>query len=387
MGTPVSSLDSQSCSKVLNPPNDQKRKHPIPHNNSHQRRLKMICWIYLDHSHQIMRTKKMQSIQIQMMPIHLEILFLILVHLKINQIQIQIAIPTQIKVSKLRHQKKKKKKKKKKGRTRAQTAAAVTTKSTSPSDTSKDSPNKNESENKSTVKMKKIDILPLLHTGIRANKFKLNGNKSKVRTFFLTESNFYFCWEAVGAQKEKKSLFGGKTTSNSNRDKVDKDRSIPIRSIRSLQKNPAYMMQSYGFIPPQQKAMTLTIVYSANGQKKKLNFMAYEAFHHLLFYEGLQDLIGAARDSKRNLSEIFELYVDFPKEILPKHLRPQRFKWEPLGDNDFAAKDSGDDKKKDDDDDHKHNNMYFDSNPASLKNVNVYDPTLAQYGRNRVKSF
>ena len=144
------------------------------------------------------------------------------------------------------------------------------------------------------------------------------------------------------------------------------------------------MMQSYNFIPPQQKALTLTIVYTANGQDKKLNFMAYEAFHHLLFYEGLQDLIGAARDPKRNLSEIFELYVDFPKEILPKHLRPQRFKWEPLDNSDFA-KDSGDDKKKEDDDNN--NNTYFDSNPVSLNNVNVYDPTMAQYGRDRVKSF
>merc|ERR1719479_697079 len=91
-------------------------------------------------------------------------------------------------------------------------------------------------------------------------------------------------------------------------------------------------MQSYNFIPLQQKALTLSIVYSANGSDKKLNFMAYEPFHHQLFYEGLQQLIDAARDPKRNLSEVFELYVDFPKD-----LRPQRFKWEPLADNDFAS--------------------------------------------------
>ena len=95
------------------------------------------------------------------------------------------------------------------------------------------------------------------------------------------------------------------------------------------------MMQSYAFIPSQQKSLTISIVYSINGQDKKLNFMAYEPFHHSLFYEGLQQLIAAARDPKRNLSEVFELYVDFPKEILPKHLRPQRYKWEPLGDNDY----------------------------------------------------
>jgi len=226
---------------------------------------------------------------------------------------------------------------------------------------------------------KKIDVLPLLHQGIRCNKFKLNGNKSKVRTFYLTESNFYFCWEAVksGAQKEKKGLFGGKISKNS-RDKVDKDRSIPIRSIMSVSKNDAHSMQSLDFVPEAQKDLTLTIEYSANGQDKKLNFMAYEAFHHTLFYEGLQDLMAAARDPKRNLSEVFELYVDFPKEILPKHLRPQRFKWEPLGDNDFT---------KATDDEHS-SNMYFDSNPDSLTNVHVWDPTKsANYGRDRMKSF
>ena len=122
--------------------------------------------------------------------------------------------------------KKKKKKKKNKGRTRAQTVA--TTKSSSPSDKKKEeSPKKNEhaAETKSNVKLKKIDVLPLLHQGIRCNKFKLNGNKSKVRTFYLTDSNFYFCWEAVGALKEKKSLFGGKKGTSNSREKRDKDRS------------------------------------------------------------------------------------------------------------------------------------------------------------------
>merc|ERR1712087_854776 len=140
----------------------------------------------------------------------------------------------------------------------------------------------------------------------------------------------------MGATEKKSGLFGGKSKNQNDRNKVDKERSIPIRSIRSLQKNPAYMMQTYNFIPAQSKAFTLTILYSMNGQDKKLNFMAYEAFHHSLFYEGLQQLINAARDPKRNLSEVFELYVDFPKEILPKHLRPQRFKWEPLADGDFS---------------------------------------------------
>merc|ERR1712013_179767 len=224
-----------------------------------------------------------------------------------------------------------KKKKKKGARARAQTAAAV-----NPSTTAlkKAEPNATGAAAKSAVKMKKIDVLPLLHQGIRSNKFKLNGSKSKVRTFYLTENNFYFCWEAVSnnAQTtEKKSGGGlfGKGKGGNGRSKIDKDRSIPIRSIRNIQKNPAYMMQSYAFIPPQSKAYTLTINYNASGTDKKLNFMAYEPFHHSLFYEGLQQLITAAHDPKRNLSEVFELYVDFPKEILPKHLRPQRFKWEP----------------------------------------------------------
>eukprot|EP01083_Nonionella_stella_P064026 166511_1 len=225
---------------------------------------------------------------------------------------------------------------------------------------------------KSTVKMKKIDVLPLLHKGVRANKFKLNGNKSKVRTFYLTDSNFYFCWEAVGAQNEKKGLFG-KTKTTDKRSKIDKDRSIPIRAIRTLQKNPAYMMQSYNFIPPQQKALTLSIVYTTNGVDKKLNFMSYEPFHHQLFFEGMNELIAAARDPKRNLSEVFELYVDFPKEILPKHLRPQRFKWEPLGDNDFNQQNES-------------NKEEEDTTDQSFRNVDVYDPTQA-YGRERVKSF
>lgn len=260
------------------------------------------------------------------------------------------------------------KKKKKKERARAQTVTAKPT-STSASPTKSDKPHK---------KIKKIDILPLLHQGIRANKFKLSAKKSKVRTFYLTKSNFYFCWKAVQSPQTKKSLFGGMKSASDNKDKVDKDRSIPIQSIRSLQKNPAYMMKSYDFIPSEQKAFTLTIVYAVNGSEKTLNFMPYEAFHHMLFFEGLQDLINASRDSKRNLSEIFELYVDFPKEILPKHLRPQRFKWEPLQDNDF---------KKDDKEEVQDKNLYFDSNPNTQANVNIFDPTAAFGGRDRVKSF
>lgn len=250
-------------------------------------------------------------------------------------------------------------------------------------------------------KMKKIDVLPLLHQGIRANKFKLNGNKSKVRTFYLTDTNFYFCWEAVGQQNEKKGggLFGKKGAQTA-RSKVDKDRSIPIRAIRSLQKNPAYMMQSYNFIPPQQKSLTLTIVYSVDGQEKKLNFMAYEAFHHQLLYEGMQQLITAARDPKRNLAEVFELYVDFQKEILPKHLRPQRFKWEPLGDSDFGAANNNNnnnnavsnnlENNNNDDqlDNANGNNMYFDNTQQAFQDIDMYDPTAdGQFGRSRIKSF
>merc|ERR1712177_27147 len=139
------------------------------------------------------------------------------------------------------------------------------------------------------------------------------------------------------------------------------------------------MMQSYAFIPPQSKAYTLTINYAAGGQDKKLNFMAYEPFHHSLFYEGLQQLIEAAHDPKRNLSEVFELYVDFPKEILPKHLRPQRFKWEPLQDHDFN-------KQQEENEESKEKNLYFDSNASTQANVNIFDPTAAFGGRDRVKS-
>jgi len=239
----------------------------------------------------------------------------------------------------------------------------------------------NSPKEKSTVKMKKIDVLPLLHRGIRANKFKLNGNKSKVRTFYLTNNNFYFCWEVVGQTSEKKGggIFGGKNKGQNNRTKVDKERSIPIRAIRSLQKNPAYMMQSYNFIPAQSKAFTLTILYSMNGQDKKLNFMAYEPFHHTLFYEGLTQLITAVRDPKRNLAEVFELYVDFPKETLPKHLRPQRFKWEPLADGDYAAQGS--------DTENANSNMFFDAAPDKFASMEVFDPTVSgDFGRHRFGS-
>ena len=148
------------------------------------------------------------------------------------------------------------------------------------------------------------------------------------------------------------------------------------------------MMQSYNFIPPQQKSLTLSIVYSVNGQDKKLNFMAYEPFHHQLFHEGLQQLISAARDPKRNLSEVFELYVDFPKEMLPKHLRPQRFKWEPLGDVDFNN--NGNNTNNDNDNDNKtnnDNNLYLDSsqNFNHFNHMEVFDPT--DFSRDRIKSF
>jgi len=280
-----------------------------------------------------------------------------------------------------------KKKKKKKGRARAQTASAKPSASVEASATANGAGSATAA--KSAVKMKKIDVLPLLHQGIRSNKFKLNGSKSKVRTFYLTDNNFYFCWEAVSggqaADKKGGGLFGKGKGGNS-RSKIDKDRSIPIRAIRNIQKNPAYMMQSYSFIPAQSKAFTLTINYSASGQDKKLNFMAYEPFHHSLFYEGLQQLIAAAHDPKRNLSEVFELYVDFPKEILPKHLRPQRFKWEPLADNDFAQQ-KGQAQDGQGDGAENGSNMYFDTSPNGLNNLEVFDPTSNGGVRGRVKSF
>lgn len=138
-------------------------------------------------------------------------------------------------------------------------------------------------------------------------------------------------------------------------------------------------MQSYNFIPAQSKAFTLTILYSMNGQDKKLNFMAYEPFHHTLFYEGLTQLITAVRDPKRNLAEVFELYVDFPKESLPKHLRPQRFKWEPLADGDYAAQGS--------DTENANSNMFFDATPDKFASMEVFDPTVSgDFGRHRFGS-
>jgi len=279
----------------------------------------------------------------------------------------------------------KKKKKKKPKLPRAKTVAdteSYESKSNGSSPVSAPITSKTSPKEKSAVKMKKIDVLPLLHRGIRANKFKLNGNKSRVRTFYLMDDNFHFCWEVVGQSSEKKGgLFGGKNKGQTARSKVDKERSIPIRHIRDVQKNPAHMMQTYSFIPAQSKAFTLTILYSMNGQDKKLNFMAYEPFHHTLFYEGLNQLMAASRDPKRNLNEVFELYVDFPKEILPKHLRPQRFKWEPLADGDYASQGS--------DTENANSNMFFDASPEKFAKMDVYDPTASGLfgGRSRVKSF
>ena len=65
------------------------------------------------------------------------------------------------------------------------------------------------------VCLQSIDVLPLLHTGIKANKFKFGQNKSKVRTFYLTKDNQWFCWEPVGGPLQAKP----------NRKKIDPTRS------------------------------------------------------------------------------------------------------------------------------------------------------------------
>lgn len=153
---------------------------------------------------------------------------------------------------------------------------------------------------------------------------------------------------------------------------------VPIRAIRSLVKNAAYTMQTYNFIPPSQKSLTISIVYVQNGTEKRLNFMNYEPFHNVLFFEGLTQLWDASKDPERNLSEVFELYVDFSKDILPKHLRPQKFKWEPLGDGDYntsASEDNGNTL-----------NPFFD-NSGAHNNVNLFDPTANNASRARLKSF
>jgi len=76
---------------------------------------------------------------------------------------------------------------------------------------------------------------------------------------------------------------------------------------------------------------------------------------------------------------VFELYVDFPKEILPKHLRPQRFKWEPLADGDFSQQKNETETVDDG------SNMYFDK--GNTDNLEVFDPTSDGGARGRVKSF
>ena len=76
-----------------------------------------------------------------------------------------------------------------------------------------------------------------------------------------------------------------------------------------------------------------------------------------------------------------ELYVDFEKEILPKHLRPQRFKWEPLGQQDIDKAQKDKDNKNGDSNDNDSGTL----NGTSYEVIDSFDPT--QERRSRLKSF
>ncbi|ETO31255.1 hypothetical protein RFI_05865 [Reticulomyxa filosa] len=114
------------------------------------------------------------------------------------------------------------------------------------------------------------------------------------------------------------------------------------------------MVRNVRFIPTDRKSCTLTITYNVNhkprseGQKgrarsftqgatglrppayKQICIMAYEPFHFEMVVGALEKLVALSRDPNEHLENIFELYIDFPKTILPKHLRPQKYKWEAL---------------------------------------------------------
>ena len=152
-----------------------------------------------------------------------------------------------------------------------------------------------------------------------------------------------------------------------------------VRSIREVKKNSSAMVQDLNFIPAQHKSLTISIIYDVKGSEKKVSLMAYEAFHHILIFESLYKLSKMGSNINRDLSNVFELYVDFEKEILPKHLRPQRFKWEPLG-NDDKGKDKDSDNNKSDD-----NMIGSGSSLASPDNLDSFDPT--NENRDRLKSF
>ena len=202
-----------------------------------------------------------------------------------------------------------------------------------------------------------------MHRGIKGNKFKFNASKSKIRLFYVTNNNQYFCWEAIGPNQKLKSKKPG-----NNGKKIDPDRSIPFGNIRGIQKNSANLVQHLTFIPAQNKSLTLTIIYTIKGSNKKLNFMLYEPFHHALLYRGLNELVSCARNINRSLDNMYELYVDFPKQMLPKHLRPQKFKWEPLQPN------------------NNNNNNNDTNNDININSVEIFDP-FKNDPRNRIKSF
>jgi len=201
---------------------------------------------------------------------------------------------------------------------------------------------------------KSIDVLPLLHKGVRMNKFKMNGNTANVRLFFLSSDNQYFCWSP--------NLDNKNTFDVANLIKSDEERRILLESIKEVKRNTPANVQHLNFVPANRKSCTLTITYNSNfkprteNQKgrsrsftqggsglrapfyKQVSVMAYEEFHFEMVASGLEKLMAISKDPKEQLDHIFELFVEFPKVILPKHLRPQKYRWEALkhGENENA---------------------------------------------------
>jgi len=180
-------------------------------------------------------------------------------------------------------------------------------------------------------KKKLIDVLPLLHKGIKMNKFKMQkGAKCRVRHFFLTKDNTTLCWSPNEVKQSDDSdqpqLVRVKSLDMLL--KSQDDRSISLRTVNEIRRNPAETLKELDFIP--HKALTLTVIYTQKNVQRMLNVMAYNKFHFQLMCRGLESLVLLAADSSRKLQQVFELPLEFDKDILPRHLRPQKFKWEPL---------------------------------------------------------
>jgi len=195
-------------------------------------------------------------------------------------------------------------------------------------------------------KTKSIDVLPLLRKGIRMNKFKMNGTVANVRLFFLSSDNLYFCWSP---NLDNKASFD-----MANLIKSDEERRILLESVKEIKRIPQSSIQNLRFIPTDRKSCTLTITYDVNyrpraqNQKgrarsftqggsglrapayKQICLMAYEPFHFEMVMMALEKMIAISKNPNEHLENIFELFIDFPKSVLPKHLRPSKYQWESL---------------------------------------------------------